>query len=46
MPDRAFELDVFRDLLEEASSIGRFAEDENAFRQASPRSAATWSPDL
>ena len=34
--DRAFEFDVFRDLLEGARSIGQFAEDENAFREAIP----------
>jgi hypothetical protein len=34
VPDRDFELDVFRDLLEEARSIGQLAEDENAFREA------------
>jgi len=34
MPDRAFELDVFRDLLEEARTIGQLAEDERAFREA------------
>jgi hypothetical protein len=44
--DRAFELDVFRDLLEGARSIGQLAEDENAFREAVPRPAATWPPEL
>src|SRR5437867_8121067 len=34
MPDRDFELDVFRDLLEEARSVGQLADDENAFREA------------
>ena len=34
MPDQEFELDVLRDLLEEARSVGQLAEDENAFRQA------------
>jgi aminoglycoside/choline kinase family phosphotransferase len=34
MPDQEFELDVFRDLLEEARIIGQLAEDEEAFREA------------
>ena len=34
MPDQEFELDVLRDLLEEARSIGQLADDENAFREA------------
>jgi hypothetical protein len=34
MPDQEFELDVFRDLLEEAKIIGQLAEDEGAFREA------------
>jgi hypothetical protein len=34
MPDQEFELDVLRDLLEEARSIGQLAEDEGAFREA------------
>ena len=32
MADKEFELDVFRDLMEEADAIGRLAEDEKAFR--------------
>ena len=34
MPDQEFELDVLRDLLEEARIIGQLAEDEGAFREA------------
>src|SRR6266404_5297229 len=34
MPDQEFELDVLRDLLEEARIIGQLAEDERAFSEA------------
>src|SRR6266540_275853 len=34
MPDESFELDVFRDLLEEAGAIGRFARAEKSFLAA------------
>jgi len=34
MADRDFESDVFRELSEQEKTIGQFAEDENAFREA------------
>jgi hypothetical protein len=34
MADQGFELDVFRDLLEEAGIVGRLADNEKAFRSA------------
>ena len=34
MPDRSLELDVFRDLMEEAGTIGQLAKDKEAFTAA------------